>query len=44
MATRRPDGSPPVVVLFGPTAVGKSDLLFRVLDGRFEVINADSMQ
>jgi tRNA dimethylallyltransferase len=28
----------------GPTAVGKSEFLFSVLDGRFEVISADSMQ
>jgi tRNA dimethylallyltransferase len=33
-----------VVVLFGPTAVGKSELLFSLFDSRFEVINADSMQ
>jgi tRNA dimethylallyltransferase len=33
-----------VPVVFGPTAVGKSDFLFSCLDGRFEVISADSMQ
>ena len=36
--------APPVIVLFGPTAVGKSDLILSLFDGRFEVINADSMQ
>jgi tRNA dimethylallyltransferase len=35
---------PRIVVIFGPTAVGKSETL-EALDGsRFEVINADSMQ
>jgi len=38
----------PVAVLFGPTAVGKSDLLSQALDSsfgsRFELISADSMQ
>jgi tRNA dimethylallyltransferase len=36
--------TPAVVVVFGPTAVGKSELLTSVLDSRFELINADSMQ
>jgi tRNA dimethylallyltransferase len=31
-------------VIFGPTAVGKSDVLFSLLDRRFEIVNADSMQ
>jgi len=31
-------------VLFGPTAVGKSELLLSLLDSRFEVISADSLQ
>jgi tRNA dimethylallyltransferase len=31
-------------VLFGPTGVGKSETLSRLLDERFEVISADSMQ
>jgi tRNA dimethylallyltransferase len=31
-------------VIFGPTGVGKSDVVFSLLDPRFEVINADSMQ
>jgi tRNA dimethylallyltransferase len=43
-ATRKPESSPPVVVLFGPTAVGKSELLPSLFDSRFEIINADSMQ
>ena len=30
--------------MFGPTAVGKSELLSRLLDSRFELITADSMQ
>lgn len=32
------------VLLFGPTAVGKTDLLLRLFEGRGEVISADSMQ
>jgi len=35
---------PACVVLFGPTAVGKSEVLIRLFDRRFEVISADSMQ
>ncbi|MGA2973990.1 MAG: tRNA (adenosine(37)-N6)-dimethylallyltransferase MiaA [Spirochaetia bacterium] len=31
-------------MLFGPTAVGKSELLLSLLDSRFEVISADSLQ
>lgn len=34
----------PVILLFGPTAVGKTDLLLKLFEGRGEVINADSMQ
>jgi len=30
--------------VFGPTAVGKSELLARILDSRFELISADSLQ
>ncbi|MBN1837344.1 MAG: tRNA (adenosine(37)-N6)-dimethylallyltransferase MiaA [Spirochaetales bacterium] len=38
--------APPVVVIFGPTAVGKTDLLLRLFSesGGVEVIAADSMQ
>jgi tRNA dimethylallyltransferase len=38
------ESPPPVIVIFGPTAVGKSELLFSLLDQRFEIINADSLQ
>ncbi len=31
-------------MFFGPTAVGKSEFLVSLLDTRFEVLNADSMQ
>jgi tRNA dimethylallyltransferase len=34
----------PLIVLFGPTAVGKSEILASLFDQRFEIINADSMQ
>lgn len=34
----------PVLVLFGPTAVGKTGLIADLFDGAGEVINADSMQ
>ena len=34
----------PVVLLFGPTAVGKTDVLTRLASLPIEVINADSMQ
>ncbi len=33
-----------ILFLFGPTGVGKTDLLFSLFSKRFEVINADSMQ
>jgi tRNA dimethylallyltransferase len=39
-----PDSNPSFIVLFGPTAVGKSEILTSLFDRRFEVINADSMQ
>lgn len=35
---------PKVVLLFGPTAVGKTALLFNVFSKGFEVVNADSVQ
>ena len=44
IGTRTPESPPPVIVIFGPTAVGKSDLLFSLFDQRFEIINADSLQ
>jgi len=34
----------PVILLFGPTAVGKSDLLLSYFNKNFEIISADSMQ
>ncbi|MBN2619156.1 MAG: tRNA (adenosine(37)-N6)-dimethylallyltransferase MiaA, partial [Spirochaetales bacterium] len=34
----------PVILLFGPTAVGKTDLLLKLFKDIGEVINADSMQ
>ena len=33
-----------IVLLFGPTAVGKTELLAHLFAGRAEIINADSMQ
>ncbi|MBI9097798.1 MAG: tRNA (adenosine(37)-N6)-dimethylallyltransferase MiaA [Spirochaetaceae bacterium] len=33
-----------LVLLFGPTAVGKTDLLLQLFEGKGEVISADSMQ
>ena len=38
------DERPRIVVLFGPTAVGKTDVLFRLSLSDIEVINADSRQ
>jgi tRNA dimethylallyltransferase len=35
---------PPVIIIFGPTAVGKTELLSTVFTNGYEVINADSMQ
>ncbi len=37
-------GKIPVILLFGPTAVGKTELLLELFKDRGEVINADSMQ
>ncbi len=34
----------PVILLFGPTGVGKTDLVFSLFKEKFEIINADSMQ
>jgi len=34
----------PVILLFGPTGVGKTDLIFSLFREKFEIINADSMQ
>lgn len=34
----------PVVLLFGPTAVGKTDLLLTLFEGKGEVVNADALQ
>ena len=34
----------PVILLFGPTSVGKTEILKKVFRGDYEVINADSMQ
>lgn len=34
----------PVILVFGPTAVGKTDLLLNLFTKKVEVINADSMQ
>lgn len=33
-----------VILLFGPTSVGKTELLTEVFKGDYEIINADSMQ
>ncbi|MBN2441677.1 MAG: tRNA (adenosine(37)-N6)-dimethylallyltransferase MiaA [Spirochaetales bacterium] len=35
---------PPVILFFGPTASGKSDLILDVFGSRFEIINSDSQQ
>jgi len=34
----------PVVLLFGPTAAGKTELIVKVFKNNYEIINADSMQ
>jgi tRNA dimethylallyltransferase len=34
----------PVILIFGPTAVGKTDLLLDLFSGEAEIISADSMQ
>ena len=33
-----------IILLFGPTAVGKTELIFRLFEKNYEIINADSMQ
>ncbi len=33
-----------MIVIFGPTAVGKTELIEKILNSRFEIINADSLQ
>ncbi|MDD2231288.1 MAG: isopentenyl transferase family protein, partial [Sphaerochaetaceae bacterium] len=42
--TTRTNSNGRIVFLFGPTAVGKTALLFNVFAEGFEVINADSVQ
>ncbi|WP_168203424.1 tRNA (adenosine(37)-N6)-dimethylallyltransferase MiaA [Oceanispirochaeta crateris] len=42
--TRSNSPLPPVVCLFGPTAVGKTDLLEELFSDSGEIISADSMQ
>lgn len=42
--SRKKSSRAPVVCLFGPTAVGKTDLLYRYFSDGYQVINADSMQ
>lgn len=42
--TRNNAPLPPVVCLFGPTAVGKTDLLEELFSASGEIISADSMQ
>ncbi len=37
-------GNLPLILLFGPTAVGKTDLILKLFEGTGEVISADSMQ
>jgi len=37
-------GGLPLLLLFGPTGVGKTELILRLFPGRGEVISADSMQ
>ena len=34
----------PIVILFGPTAVGKTDLVVRLFEGKGEIVSVDSMQ
>jgi tRNA dimethylallyltransferase len=36
--------SKPVILLFGPTAVGKTAILFKLFKQSYEIISADSMQ
>lgn len=42
--SRKKSSRPPVVCLFGPTAVGKTELLYRYFSDGYQVVNADSMQ
>lgn len=42
--TSQPAGRRRVVFLFGPTGVGKTELLFHLFNTGFSVVNADSMQ
>ena len=34
----------PVILIFGPTAVGKTELLLELFSGKAEIVSADSMQ
>jgi len=34
----------PVVIIFGPTAIGKTNLIENIFNKNYEIINADSMQ
>lgn len=38
------DKSRPLILVFGPTAVGKTDLIFRFFKQGYQIINADSVQ
>ena len=33
-----------IILLFGPTAVGKTELISNLFKANYEIINADSMQ
>lgn len=46
ISTSTPSNSPPypVILLFGPTGVGKTELILRECSRDYEVISADSMQ
>lgn len=43
MSTKSPIKHP-VILLFGPTGVGKTDLIFKLFKDNYEIINSDSMQ